>query len=122
ARAARGRARARGAPRVEGGVALVSGGSGGIGRAIAVGLARAGAAVVGLARGAEGLAETGAEIGRAGGRFLAVPADLREGDRIAGAPGTARRGRGRVDGPGHAARGLPPGQAPPGTPPNRDQV
>jgi NAD(P)-dependent dehydrogenase (short-subunit alcohol dehydrogenase family) len=81
----------------DGKVALVSGASRGIGRAIAIGLARAGAAVVGLARGTEGLAETGSEIGSVGGRFLPVPVDLGQVDRIAGAVETGWQWRGRID-------------------------
>ena len=85
-------------------VAIVTGASRGIGRAIALGLARAGAAVVGTARqldaspGVGGtLAETVALIEAAGGSALAVPADITD---PAGAQALAERARaelGRID-------------------------
>ena len=59
-----------------GSVALVTGGGSGIGRAVAVRLAREGAAVVVVGRRAEPLAETVAVIERHGGRAAAVQADL----------------------------------------------
>jgi len=58
---------------LDGTVALVTGASTGIGRALAEGLAARGAAVAGLARGAERLTAAMAEIP---GRTLAVPADV----------------------------------------------
>ena len=57
-------------------VALVTGASSGIGRAIAVGWARAGARVACAARSASGLAETVAAIEAAGRDGLAVRADV----------------------------------------------
>jgi NAD(P)-dependent dehydrogenase (short-subunit alcohol dehydrogenase family) len=57
-------------------VALVTGGGRGIGRAIAVSLARAGVAVAVLARSADQLAETVEAFAAAGGRALACPADV----------------------------------------------
>ena len=58
---------------LDGTVALVTGASTGIGRALAEGLAARGASVAGLARGAERLTAAMAEIP---GRTLAVPADV----------------------------------------------
>jgi 3-oxoacyl-[acyl-carrier protein] reductase len=59
-------------------VALVTGGSGGIGQAVARRLAAAGTAVaVGYGRQAEAAGKTVAQIASAGGRAVAVGADLR---------------------------------------------
>jgi len=57
-------------------VAVVTGVGPGLGRSIAVALAGEGAAVVAVARSAERLDEVVAEISAAGGRALAVPADI----------------------------------------------
>jgi len=61
---------------LSGQVAIVTGGGRGIGRAIAKGLAGAGAAVTVTARSAGQLDETVSEIETAGGRAIAVPADV----------------------------------------------
>jgi NAD(P)-dependent dehydrogenase (short-subunit alcohol dehydrogenase family) len=66
-------------------VALVTGGSRGIGRAAALGLARAGAAVAVLARAPAALDAVVAEVAAVGGTALAVPGDL-------AADGVAERG------------------------------
>jgi NAD(P)-dependent dehydrogenase (short-subunit alcohol dehydrogenase family) len=66
---------------LDGRVALVTGGSSGIGRAIARALAGAGARVVLLARGEQALTETAAAIRAEGGTAAWVSADL--GDRAA---------------------------------------
>ncbi|MEV6490412.1 SDR family oxidoreductase [Actinoplanes sp. NPDC051633] len=63
---------------LSGRLAVVTGGSSGIGRAMAVALGRAGARVVVMARGRPALDETVAEIGGSG---AAIPVDL--GDRAA---------------------------------------
>jgi NAD(P)-dependent dehydrogenase (short-subunit alcohol dehydrogenase family) len=57
---------------------LVTGASSGIGRGIAVALGAAGARVVGVARNEQGLAETRALIGAAGGTATSYVADLAE--------------------------------------------
>jgi len=61
---------------LEGRVALVTGGTQGIGRATAMRLAQEGAAVVIAARGREGLDAVAAQIGAAGGKVAAVQADV----------------------------------------------
>jgi len=66
---------------LDGRVAVVTGGSSGIGRAIAGALAHAGARVVVVARGEKRLAETVSELRAAGRSAVAVSADL--GDRAA---------------------------------------
>ncbi|HTV44740.1 MAG TPA: SDR family NAD(P)-dependent oxidoreductase [Stellaceae bacterium] len=63
--------------------AVVTGGSRGIGRAIALGLAEAGAAVSICARGAEALAETRAEIARLGHEAHAARCDLADAAAVA---------------------------------------
>ena len=65
-----------GAFRLDGRVALVTGGSRGIGRAIALGLAQAGADVVVAARKAQDLDPVAAEVRSLGRRALGVPAHL----------------------------------------------
>ena len=62
--------------RSTGRVAIVTGGGRGIGRALSVGLAAAGAAVVATSRSAGACDEVAAEIEKAGGRALAVAADV----------------------------------------------
>jgi len=61
---------------LEGKVAVVTGGSKGIGRQIALALAGAGADVAVAARGAEDLERTAADIRGTGRRAVALPADL----------------------------------------------
>lgn len=64
--------------KLAGQVAVVSGAGRGIGRAVAVRLAQEGAAVALAARSAAELEGVAREITRAGGRALAVPADVRQ--------------------------------------------
>jgi len=62
---------------------LVTGAGSGIGRAIALRLAGLGAEVTGAGRAPEPLAETGARIAATGGRFHAVPCNLRDPEAAA---------------------------------------
>lgn len=78
-------------------MALVAGGSRGIGRAIATGLAREGAAVALLARGQPGLTAVAAELEAAGATALAVPADAAEEGAVVGAVQTVLGRFGRLD-------------------------
>lgn len=63
-------------------VAIVTGGGRGIGRAIALGLAEAGAAVMVSARSLNEIEETAALIREAGGRAIAVAADVSDLDAV----------------------------------------
>ena len=63
-------------------VAVVVGGTSGLGRALAIGLARAGADVVATGRREELVREACAEIEGLGRRSLAVPADVRSRESI----------------------------------------
>jgi len=64
-------------------VAVVTGGSRGIGRAIALAYSQAGAAVVVASRKAEGVEAVAAEIRQAGGRALAVAAHVGQEEAVA---------------------------------------
>ena len=63
-------------------VALITGGSQGIGAAIAAAFVRAGAAVAITARSDNRLQQTAAELRNGGGRVLAVPADVTDEDAV----------------------------------------
>jgi NAD(P)-dependent dehydrogenase (short-subunit alcohol dehydrogenase family) len=63
-------------------VALITGGSQGIGAAIAAAFVRAGAAVAIAARSDDRLQQTAAELRNGGGRVLAVPADVTDEDAV----------------------------------------
>ena len=76
---------------------LVAGGSRGIGRAIALGFAQAGAAVSICARGAEALEATRAEIAAAGVAAHATAADLGVADQVTGWVAQAAQALGGVD-------------------------
>jgi NAD(P)-dependent dehydrogenase (short-subunit alcohol dehydrogenase family) len=69
--------------RFENRVALVTGGGTGIGRAVALRLASEGAMVVVTGRREAPLLEVGAEIGNAGGRAVAIPADVSDQAEVA---------------------------------------
>ena len=63
-------------------IALVTGASRGIGKAVAIELARAGAHVVALARTSGGLEELDDAIEKSGGSATLVPADLKDGPAL----------------------------------------
>jgi short-subunit dehydrogenase len=78
-------------------VAVVTGASGGVGRATARLLGERGASVVLIARGRDGLAAARREIEARGGRALAVPADVSRFDEVRAAGDAAVREFGRID-------------------------
>jgi NAD(P)-dependent dehydrogenase (short-subunit alcohol dehydrogenase family) len=78
-------------------VALVTGAGGGLGRAFALALARAGAQVALTARTAEPLAETAELVGRGGGRALAIPGDVTASDAVTRIVSTAESQLGPID-------------------------
>ena len=83
--------------RIDGQTALVTGGGRGLGRAMAVGLARAGADIVVVARREDDLAETVVAVEAAGKRCLAVPGDVVADDTAPKAVKTALDAFGRLD-------------------------
>lgn len=83
--------------KLEGKVALVTGAGRGIGKAVAVSLARAGCRVILAARTAAQLAETREEIERGGGQAALVAADLACDEDIERLAAESRRPHGSVD-------------------------
>ncbi len=82
---------------LRGKVAIVTGGGRGIGRAIALGLAEAGASVVVAGRTIEQLDAVAQEIAVLGGRVLPVETDLTDGDQIENLAAEAVKNFGRID-------------------------
>lgn len=71
--------------RIRGTIAVVTGASSGIGRAVALRLARLGANVALVARREGALEDVAREAGRYGGRVLVLPCDVTEGEAVASA-------------------------------------
>jgi NAD(P)-dependent dehydrogenase (short-subunit alcohol dehydrogenase family) len=82
---------------LDGKAAIVTGGGSGIGRALALELARLGAAVIVAGRRPEPLDETAALIERAGGRALAQATDVREPGQVDDLVNATVAAFGRVD-------------------------
>ena len=82
---------------LEGGSAIVTGASSGLGRATAIALAKAGADVVLLARSRKDLEDVAHEVEAAGRRALALTVDLAEESQIRGAVESTLDAFGRVD-------------------------
>jgi NAD(P)-dependent dehydrogenase (short-subunit alcohol dehydrogenase family) len=82
---------------LSGKVALVTGGGRGIGRAIAMGLARAGASVVVASRTQKEIDAVAGEIQRSGGKALAVVTDLTVNDQLENLVQAAVKEFGRID-------------------------
>ncbi|RPF31304.1 SDR family NAD(P)-dependent oxidoreductase [Streptomyces sp. TLI_185] len=83
--------------RLEGTVALVTGASSGIGRATALELAREGAAVALVGRREDRLTDLAAEISKADGKALVVPADITTAEAAAEAVERTVENLGRLD-------------------------
>jgi NAD(P)-dependent dehydrogenase (short-subunit alcohol dehydrogenase family) len=76
---------------------VVTGASGGIGRASSVAFAARGDTVVLLARGEQGLAGAADEVRRAGGEAIAMPVDVADADAVAATADRIEREVGEID-------------------------
>jgi NAD(P)-dependent dehydrogenase (short-subunit alcohol dehydrogenase family) len=78
-------------------VVVVTGASGGVGRAVAHAFAKRGARIGLVARGQEGLAEACREVQELGGQALVVPTDVAEADQVEAAAATVENHFGPID-------------------------
>src|SRR5947209_7141061 len=78
-------------------VVMVTGASGGVGRAIAHAFAKRGASIGLLARGEEGLEGCRAEVESLGGRALILPADVSHADEVEAAASALEERFGPID-------------------------
>jgi short-subunit dehydrogenase len=78
-------------------VVVVTGASGGVGRAIAHAFARRGAHLALLARGEKGLADCAAEVQDLGGRAITIPTDVADPDAVEAAAERAEGELGEID-------------------------
>jgi NAD(P)-dependent dehydrogenase (short-subunit alcohol dehydrogenase family) len=84
-------------PDLTGRVVVVTGGTAGVGRAVARGCGRLGATVVILARDPAGLEDARAEIEAAGARVLALPVDVSDADAVFAAADRVEAELGPID-------------------------
>jgi NAD(P)-dependent dehydrogenase (short-subunit alcohol dehydrogenase family) len=78
-------------------VVVVTGASSGVGRAIACAFAREGAQVALIARGRDGLAGAVKDVEEAGGKALAIPADVADYDQVEAAAAAVEDALGEID-------------------------
>ena len=78
-------------------VIVITGASGGIGRATAREFARPGARIALLARGEKGLQGAKQEIEEAGGEALVIPTDVADAEQVERAAAEVEREWGRID-------------------------
>jgi NAD(P)-dependent dehydrogenase (short-subunit alcohol dehydrogenase family) len=76
---------------------VITGASGGVGRAVARGYGARGASVALLARGEDGLETAAQEVREAGGTALAIPTDVAEFDQVSAAAAAAQSAFGPID-------------------------
>ena len=76
---------------------VITGASGGVGRAVARGYGARGASVVLLARGEDGLEAAARDVREAGGTALAIPTDVADFDQVSAAADAAQSEFGSID-------------------------